>query len=230
MKPRRLRAFISQRAIGRSRNAREARSVTDGLTDGRTYARRRPPPPPLPIRLHLGPHASRRARDWYVVASCDLHQRAEYRARIHYYCHRKAKLRWCDGRRVFQGRLPWRYAGTATGCSLEYPPSCLFSAIPSRPLPPSHRPATTILVVSPFGVLSFSRPCSLALFLRVPLATTLSGSQFAFFSPVYIRIHSTTLPVRPLVPSSPPFVLVGPFASFVPRLTPFQRRQRWLAG
>lgn len=199
MKPRRLRAFISQRAIGRSRNAREARSVTDGLTDGRTDVRTHGVArllPLSPIRLHLGPHASRRARDWYVVASCDLHQRAEYRARIHYYCHRKAKLRWCDGRRVFQGRLPWRYAGTATGCSLEYPPSCLFSAIPSRPLPPSHRPATTILVVSPFGVLSFSRPCSLALFLRVPLATTLSLARSSRFSPPYTYVFT-----RPPSPS-----------------------------
>lgn len=50
----RLRAFISWRAIsGWFRSAREARSVTNGRTDIRRRS---------PTRLHLGLHASRRAR------------------------------------------------------------------------------------------------------------------------------------------------------------------------
>lgn len=88
------------------------------------------------------------------------------------------------------------------------------------------------LLSRPLSSFSLSlAPRSLALLLRVPPFATLTGSPpFAFFSHVYIRIHSATLPVRPLVPSSPLFVLDGPFASFVPRLTPFQQRQRWLDG
>lgn len=71
---------------------------------------------------------------------------------------------------------------------------------------------------------SLSFPLFLPLFLP-PLLPSLS--PFAFFSPVYIRIHSAVLPVVP--PTTFLIVLAGPFASFVPKLTPFQRRQRWLA-
>lgn len=95
-------------------------------------------------------------------------------------------MRWYrDDRRVFQGRLPWRYelAPLPRECSLEYPPSCLFSAIPSSPffLPLRH----FSLSLSPFLML-------LSLSLLPP---------FAFFSPVYIRIHSAVHPIPPCIPS-----------------------------
>lgn len=121
-------------------------------------------------------------------------------------------MRWYrDDRRVFQGRLPWRYelAPLPRECSLEYPPSCLFSAIPSSPffLPLRH--------------------FSLSLF--PPFSTLLSLFRYcrpSRFSPPYIYVF--TRPSTSHHPASRPFfsILAGPFASFVPRLTP-RWRQRW---
>lgn len=99
-------------------------------------------------------------------------------------------MRWYrDDRRVFQGRLPWRYelAPLPRQCSLEYPPSCLFSAIPSSPFFLPLRHFSLSLSLSPLS-LRFSVSFSLL-------------PPFAFFSPVYIRIHSAVLPKPPCVSS-----------------------------
>lgn len=161
------------------------------------------------------------------TASCDLHQQRARVQRERGYIitaiGKRSSLR-CDGSATAGGCFRVGCHGDTLGplprgCSLEYPPSCLFSAIPSSPsFPPS-----TISSL-PFAF-SLSFPLSLYVSPSSIVATALS--PFAFFSPVYIRIHSAALPA--IRPTTLLITLAGPFASFVPRLTPFQRRQRRLA-
>lgn len=137
--------------------------------------------------------------------------------RIHYYCHRKAKLSpmrdgsataggcfrvGCHGDRL--GPLP-------RGCSLEYPPSCLFSAIPS----PSSQPPRT----SPLFPLSPSLSL-LSISLSFTVSPTLSLPSPRVF--LFPHIHTYSLgrsppPLASLIPLRLVLITLnaGPFASFV---------------
>lgn len=163
----------------------------------------------------LSLHASRpRARGMRSrPASCDLHQQRarvqQQRGYIITAIGKRSPLR-CDGSATAGGCFRVGCHGDTLGplprgCSLEYPPSRLFSAIPS---PPSFPPSTT----SSCSLLSFLSHC-VSLFLSLPLSPysalfylplSFSLVAFAFFSPpppVYIRIHSVTLSV-PSIPAS----------------------------
>lgn len=104
-------------------------------------------------------------------------------------------------------------AGTALprGCSLEYPPSCLFSAILS----------------SPFFLLS-ATSLFLSRFLSLSLRFFLSFFRYccpSHFSPPYTYVFTRPSSLRP--PLRPvPLPLSLSFASFIPRLT-LQWWQRW---
>lgn len=135
--------------------------------------------------MHCAP-----ARAVCTAASCDLHQQRARVQRERGYIitaiGKRSSLR-CDGSATAGGCFRVGCHGDTLGplprgCSLEYPPSCLFSAIPSSPSFPPFR----------FSLPSFSLPT----FLPSPPLPLLS--PFAFFSPpVYIRIHSAALPAIP---------------------------------
>lgn len=121
-------------------------------------------------------------------------------------------MRWYrDDRRVFQGRLPWRYelAPLPRGCSLEYPPSCLFSAIPSSPF--------FLLSVSS---LFLSRSLSLSFSLRFSLFHYCHPSRF---SPPYTYVFTR--------PASPSLFLQAcrPFRLFCSQADSPMEATRWLA-
>lgn len=160
-------------------------------------------------------------------ASCDLHQQRarvqQQRGYIITAIGKRSPLR-CDGSATAGGCFRVGCHGDTLGplprgCSLEYPPSRLFSAIPS---PPSFPPSTT----SSCSLLSFLSHC-VSLFLSLPLSPysalfylPLSFSLVAF-APPPPRVHTYSLG-HPLCSLDPCLVtLTGPFASFVPRLTPF---------
>lgn len=194
-------ALISRHAIS-GRNAREAR------TDGRTAS----------ARLHLELHASRRAR---LVCSRVLRPTSTggVQSEDTLLLPSESEAPMVRRPEGVSGSVAmairWDCHGVQPGISTLLP---LFRDSLSSPL---FLQATLLAPPSLFLSATSALP---------PLSLSLSYSRYGRrlrFSPPYTYVF-TRLPSRPLVPSSPPFV--GPFASFVPRLTPYQRRQRWLAG
>lgn len=176
---------------------------------------------------HLGctPRASRFAVT--SPASCDLHQQRALQERgyIITAIGKRSSLR-CDGSATAGGCFRVGCHGDTLGplprgCSLEYPPPCLFSAIPSRPACPPwpYHPLLPRLFAPSLSLLRFlpPPPSPPPLFVRV-------------FLPQYTYVVSRPPALATLSSSLPRHSLAGPFASFVPRLTPFQRWQRWLTG
>jgi len=153
------------------------------------------------------------------TASYDLHQQRARVQRERGYIitaiGKRSSLR-CDGSATAGGCFRVGCHGDTLGplprgCSLEYPPSCLFSAIPSSP--------------SLNHLFPLSRLLSLSLSLYFSLLYHCHRSHRLRFSPPYTYVFTRP----PSLPTTLLIALAGPFASFVPRLTPFQRRQRWLA-
>lgn len=119
-------------------------------------------------------------------------------------------MRWYrDDRRVFQGRLPWRYELAPRyhgGAAWNIHPLASFPRF--SPLPSSFSPP----------LLSFFRAFSLFLYVSLSFAT----AALRIFLP---RIHTYSLGRPPYaLPCVPPFFSI--LASFVPRLT-LQWKQRW---
>lgn len=138
------------------------------------------------------------------TASCDLHQQRARVQRERGYIitaiGKRSSLR-CDGSATAGGCFRVGCHGDTLGplprgCSLEYPPSCLFSAIPSSSSFPPSTISSLPFAFSLFPPLSLS--FSLPTFLPPPSLPPLS--PFAFFSP---RIHTYSLG-RPLCHPRPP--------------------------
>ena len=147
------------------------------------------------------------------TASCDLHQQRARVQRERGYIitaiGKRSSLR-CDGSATAGGCFRVGCHGDTLGplprgCSLEYPPSCLFSAIPSSPSFPFSTISSLSLAFFFFS-LSLSLFLSLFTFLSPPIVAT--ALTVCVFLPVYIRIHSAVLPA---IPNHPPHRPRRPF-------------------
>lgn len=167
-------------------------------------------------RVHRGWRARPR-RAAASPASCDLHQQRralQERGYIITTIGKRSSLR-CDGSATTGGCFRVGCHGDTLGplprgCSLEYPPSCLFSAIPSPPAcPPS---ASTSWFPR-----SFAPSRSLLTFIPPPPSPTppfvvrvfLPRYTYVFTRPPSIPCHPVLVPAAPPPPALSPLLFPG---------------------